>query len=176
MLVLYYIKHAKIYYTMPGSTSSRIDFNEPIPEMIERLKREHHNFESRLDKVDNSINRDNDIVDGMRIIRDMSEAIIHHAVEEEARLIRVIMQNAKDESSESIKIMQEHNWVLNFFKNKLTSIENRKTYLESHAEREEEYNKQAKKELNEFVENLKSHFLEEEQIVFPLALRANLLS
>jgi hypothetical protein len=89
---------------MPGSTSSRIDFNEPIPEMIERLKREHRNFESRLDKVDNSINRDNDIVDGMRIIRDMSEAIIHHAVEEEARLIRVIMQNAKDESSESIKI------------------------------------------------------------------------
>ena len=170
------LRHAKIYYTMPGGTSSRIDFNEPIPEMIERLKREHRNFESRLDKVDNSINRDNDIVDGMRIIRDMSEAIIHHAVEEEARLIRVIMQNAKDESSESIKIMQEHNWVLNFFKNKLTSIENRKTYLKSQAEGEEEYNKQAKKELNEFVANLKSHFLEEEQIVFPLALRANLLS
>ena len=106
----------------------------------------------------------------------MSEAIIPHAVEEEARLIRVIMQNAKDESSESIKIMQEHNWVLNFFKNKLTSIENRKTYLKSQAEGEEEYNKQAKKELNEFVANLKSHFLEEEEIVFPLALRANLLS
>jgi hemerythrin-like domain-containing protein len=170
------LRHAKIYYTMPGSTSSRIDFNEPIPEMIERLKREHRNFESRLDKVDNSINTNNDIVDGMRIIRNMSDAIIHHAVEEEARLIRVIMQNAKDESSESIKIMQEHNWVLNFFKNKLTSIENRKTYLKSQAEGEEEYNKQAKKELNEFVANLKSHFLEEEQIVFPLALRANLLS
>jgi hemerythrin-like domain-containing protein len=170
------LRHAKIYYTMPGSTSSRIDFNEPIPEMIERLKREHRNFESRLDKVDNSINRDNDIVDGMRIIRNMSEAIIHHAVEEEARLIRVIMQNTKDESSESIKIMQEHNWILNFFKNKLTSTEDRKTYLKSQAEGEEEYNKQAKKELNEFVANLRSHFLEEEQIVFPLALRANLLS
>ena len=159
--------------------SNRINFNEPIPEMIERLKREHRNFESRLDKVDNSINRDNDIIDGMRIIRDMSEAIIHHAVEEEARLIRVIMQNAKDESSESIKIMQEHNWVLNFFKNNLTSIENRKTssYQKSQAEgEEEEYNKQAKKELNEFVANLKSHFLEEEEIVFPLALRAILSS
>jgi hypothetical protein len=135
------LRHAKRYSTMPGSTSSRIDFNEPIPEMIERLKREHRNFESRLDKVDNSINRDNDIdiIDGMRIIRDMSEAIIHHAVEEEARLIRVIMQNAKDESSESIKIMQEHNWVLNFFKNKLTSIENKKTYLKSQAEGGDSY-------------------------------------
>ena len=162
-----------------SSTSSKINFNEPIPEMIERLKKEHHNFESRLDKVDNSINRDSDIIDGVRIIRDMSEAIIHHAVEEEARLMRVIMQNAKDESSESIRIMQEHNWVLDFFKNKLTSIENRKTstYLESQAEgEEEEYNIQTRNELNEFVANLKSHFLEEEKIVFPLALRANLLS
>jgi hemerythrin-like domain-containing protein len=161
-----------------SNTSSKIDFNEPIPEMIERLKREHRNFESRLDKVDNSINRDNDIIDGVRIIHDMSESIIHHAVEEEARLMRVIMQNAKDESSESIRIMQEHNWVLDFFKNKLTSIENKKTssYSESQAEGggEEEYNNQAKNELNKFIANLKSHFLEEEQIVFPLALRANL--
>jgi hypothetical protein len=117
------------YTTMRDSsnTSSKINFNEPIPEMIERLKREHRNFESRLDKVDNSINRDNDIIDGVRIIHDMSEAIIHHAVEEEARLMCVIMQNAKDESSESIRIMQEHNWVLDFFKNKLTAIENKKT-------------------------------------------------
>ena len=160
--------------------SNRINFNEPIPEMIERLKREHRKFESTLDKVDNTINRDNDIIDGVRIIRDMSEAIIHHAVEEEARLMRVIMQNAKDESSESIRIMQEHNWVLDFFKNKLTSFENRKTssYSKSQAEGggEEEYNKQAKNELNEFVANLKSHFIEEEQIVFPLALKANLSS
>ena len=164
------------------TVSNRINFNESIPEMIERLKREHRNFESRLDKVDNTINRDNDIIDGIRIIHDMSESVIHHAVEEEARLMRVIMQNAKDESSESIRIMQEHNWVLNFFKNKLTSFENRKTppssYPKTRAEGgvEEEYNKQAKNELNEFVANLKSHFLEEEQIVFPLALKANLSS
>jgi iron-sulfur cluster repair protein YtfE (RIC family) len=34
--------------------------------------------------------------------------------------------------------------------------------------------KQAKDELNEFITELRSHFIEEEQIVFPLALRANL--
>jgi iron-sulfur cluster repair protein YtfE (RIC family) len=34
--------------------------------------------------------------------------------------------------------------------------------------------KQVKDELNEFITNLRSHFVEEEQIVFPLALRANL--
>jgi hypothetical protein len=33
---------------------------------------------------------------------------------------------------------------------------------------------QAKYELNEFITNLRSRFAEEELIVFPLALRANL--
>jgi hypothetical protein len=86
--------------------------------------------------------------------------------------MRVIMHNARDESSESIKIMQEHNWVLNFFKSKLASIEQNTmpTYTES--PQSGEY-KQVKDELNEFITNLRSHFVEE-QIVFPLALRANL--
>ena len=34
-------------------------------------------------------------------------------------------------------------------------------------------NEQSKKELSEFIINLKSHFSEEEQIVFPLALKAD---
>ena len=102
----------------------------------------------------------------------MSKSIIHHAVEEEARLMRVIMHNARDESSESIKIMQEHNWVLNFFKNKLGSIELNAT--SSYTESPNTEYKQAKNELNEFITNLRSHFVEEEQIVFPLALRASL--
>ena len=35
--------------------------------------------------------------------------------------------------------------------------------------------KHSKNELTEFVTNLRSHFSEEEQIVFPLALKAGLL-
>jgi len=30
--------------------------------------------------------------------------------------MRVIMQKAKDESPESIRVMQGHNWVMNFLK------------------------------------------------------------
>jgi hypothetical protein len=43
----------------------------------------------------------------------MSESIIKHAVEEKARIMRIIMQKAKEEAKEesvdSIKIMKEHN-------------------------------------------------------------------
>jgi hemerythrin-like domain-containing protein len=156
--------------------SSRIDFNEPIPQMIERLKSEHRSFESKIVEIQDSINND-DITHATEIIRSMTDKVTRHAVEEEARLMRVIMQKAKDESPESIRIMQEHNWVMNFFKNKLGAIENRINSKIDAQTQEDDYpdkREQSKKELNEFVTNLRSHFSEEEQIVFPLALKADL--
>jgi hemerythrin-like domain-containing protein len=80
--------------------------------------------------------------------------------------MRVIMNNAKYESSESITIMQEHNWLLNFLNNKVMLIINAATSSDP-----TEYEK-AKEDLNEFVNNLRRHFKEEEQVVFPLTLRA----
>ena len=158
-------------------SNRRIDFNEPIPQMIERLKTEHRSFESKITEVQDSINND-DIVHAAAIIRSMTDNVTHHAVEEESRLMRVIMQKTKDESAESIRIMQEHNWVIDFFKNKLMAIENKiNSKIDSQIE-ESNYidtKKQFKKELSEFVTNLRSHFSEEEQIVFPLALKADLL-
>ena len=147
------------------TVSRRINFDEPVPRMIERLKSEHIVFESKLVQVENNIKR-NDIRLAAQTIQDMSNKIIRHAVEEEARLMRVIMNNAKDESSESIKIMQEHNWVMNFLNNRLMLIKNAATSSDP-----AEYEK-AKRDLNEFVNNLRKHFKEEEQIVFPLTLRS----
>ncbi|HEY5737115.1 MAG TPA: hypothetical protein VIS28_02465 [Nitrososphaeraceae archaeon] len=101
----------------------------------------------------------------------MSESIIHHAVEEEARLLRVIMHKAKDESSESIKIIQEHNWIVNFFKINLFEIENRKNLdvQPSSSLTSLRYNEDTKS-INELILNLRKHFLEE-KIVFPLVLK-----
>jgi hemerythrin-like domain-containing protein len=147
------------------SSNSRINFDEPIPEMIERLKTEHKEFESRLADVETSI-KDNNIIRATEIVKGFRNRIIHHAVEEEARLMRVIMHKGKDESAESIKIMQEHNWVTNFLKNRLTMFERASSAFSELNEYE-----QVKAGLNEFVNNLRIHFKEEEQIVFPLALR-----
>jgi hemerythrin-like domain-containing protein len=99
-------------------------------------------------------------------IQHMGNRIIQHAVEEEARLMRVIMNNAKDESSDSISIMQEHNWIMNFLNNRVKLIINASKSSDP-AEKEK-----AKGDLYEFVDNLRKHFKEEEQIVFPLTLRS----
>jgi hemerythrin-like domain-containing protein len=151
-----------------------INFDEPINNMIERLKSEHRNFEIKLQGVEASINSNKDIKFAAKIIRNMSESIIHHAVEEEARLMRVIMHKAKDESSESIKIIQEHNWIVNFFKVNLVEIENRKK-LDVEPSSSLNYNEDIKS-INEFISNLRRHFLEEEKIVFPLVLKAENIS
>ena len=83
------------------------------------------------------------------------------------------MHKAKDESSKSVKIMQEHNWVINFLKNNLTEIENRNTlYLESSSS----LKYKDIKSINEFISNLRRHFIEEEKIVFPLVLKAENIS
>jgi hemerythrin-like domain-containing protein len=149
-------------------SASRINFDEPIPEMVKRLKSEHKKFESNLAKVKISI-EDNNITLASEIIQSISDKIIHHAVEEEARLMRVIMHNAKEESAGSVKIIQEHNWVMDFLKNRIIMVEK-----VSASSDPDEY-EQAKNDLNEFVSNLRKHFIEEEEIVFPLALRAEAL-
>jgi len=149
----------------------KINFNESIPDMIERLKHEHVKFKITLNKI-TTYNKENNINKAIETIHDMSQPIIKHAVEEEARLMRVIMHNAKEESADSIKIMQEHNWVVDFLKQKILTI---KENIDKQQDGLDiQFQQKAQNEINEFVTNLKEHFEEEEQIVFPLALKADL--
>ena len=149
----------------------KINFDESIPDMIERLKQEHVKFKITLNKI-TKYNEENNINKAIETIHDMSQPIIKHAVEEEARLMRVIMHNAKEESADSIKIMQEHNWVVDFLKHRVSSLEN--SIYQQQNKQDKQFQQKTQNEINEFVTNLKNHFEEEEQIVFPLALKADL--
>ena len=139
--------------------SYRINFEEPIPDMIVRLKREHRQFESKLAELEAADTFDKQ---SMKILDELSDPIVRHAVEEEARVMRIIMHKAKEQSGESIRIAQEHNWIADFIKKTIPA-------LVSMPQR------QAKQEVAQFVQNLKSHFVEEEQVMFPLALKADSL-
>jgi hemerythrin superfamily protein len=90
------------------------------------------------------------------MLKEISKPILRHAVEEEARIMRVIMEKAKDQSEQSIKIMQEHRWIIEFLDKRIPQLEK---------------SQEAGGEIKGFVDNLTKHFLEEEEIVFPLALR-----
>jgi len=148
----------------------KINFNESIPDMINRLKQEHVEFGLALNNI-TRYNKESNITKAIETIHGISESIIKHAVEEEARIMRVIMHNAKGESADSIKIMREHNWVVDFLKHTIPDIENN-FYQQS--KQDMQYRQKVQNEINEFVTNLRNHFTEEEQIVFPLALKADM--
>lgn len=78
------------------TSASEINFDEPISELIKRLKSEHKEFELNLVEVKKSI-QDNNTSLASETIESISDKIVHHSVEEEARLMRVIMQKAKNE-------------------------------------------------------------------------------
>lgn len=132
----------------------KINFNESIPDMINRLKQEHAEFGLALNNI-TRYNEKSNIAKAIETIHDMSESIIKHAVEEEARIMRVIMHNAKGESTDSIKIMQEHNWVVDFLKHTIPDIENN-FYQQS--KQDIQYRQKVQDKINEFVTNLSNHF------------------
>ena len=78
------------YMTM----SSKIDFDEPIPILIERPKSEHRSFDTKIVEIEGSIN-ENDIAHATKIIRSMSDKVTRHAVKEEARLMRSLYKRQK---------------------------------------------------------------------------------
>jgi hypothetical protein len=60
--------------------------------------------------------------------------IIIQAIEEEARIMHVIMHSTKEEPQDSIKIMQEHNWVVDFLKYKLQNIKDEILQQDKHSQ------------------------------------------
>ena len=138
----------------------KVDFSEPIPNMIERLKHEHRDFKSKLLQIDE--NSRTNSKQAIEMLGDLGKPILRHAVEEEARIMRVIMQKAKDHSEQSIKVMQEHKQIIEFLDKTLSQL---KTFSQE----------ESAKRIKKFVEDSIKHFSEEEEIVFPLALKADLM-
>lgn len=136
----------------------KVDFSEPIPKMIERLKVEHRDFESRLSNVEES-SRTN-LKQAIDMLEDLGKSILRHAIEEEARIMRVIMQKAKDHSEQSIKVMQEHRQIIEFLDKTVSKL---KDFSQE----------ESAKKIKKFVEEPIKNFSEEEEIVYPLALKAD---
>jgi hemerythrin-like domain-containing protein len=133
----------------------KIDFSEPIPKMIQRLKNEHRDFRLELNQIEETSQANSQ--EAVEMLNKIRKPIVRHAVEEEARVLRVIMEKAKDQSEQSIKIIQEHRGIIEFLDKRISQIDS----------------SQAAGEVKAFVDNLRKHFSEEDEIVFPLALKAD---
>jgi hypothetical protein len=142
----------------------RLDYEEPIYRIVRRLKQEHKEIDRKLERISNISRAENGNLEvAVSLMNTAKTEILRHAVEEEARLARVIMgsNETRNKSDESVKILQEHRRIKEFFEDELP-------YLA-----EENSPRDAKRKIMEFVDLMIRHHREEEKEAFPLALKAS---
>ena len=138
-----------------------LDYNEPLPKVLERLKDEHRELVPKLRRIEQLADSGDlkVVVTELKVIKPL---VLRHAVEEEARLMRPIMWEYKEKSQESIIILRYHRELEDFFEHRLPKL----TSLPENV---------ARREVGIFVKELRKHHQEEEKTLFPLALKANSL-
>jgi hemerythrin len=151
--------------------SYKLDYQEPARKVLERLEDEHAEFRAKLARIIGETESDNlGVATSLLVL--FKPLILRHAVEEEARIMRVIAAHrdsdangrmhdeAKKEGEvrKSIEVMREHRRITEFFAEKLPHLD-------------ELPHSRQKSEIEEFVRELARHHEEEEAIAFPLFLR-----
>ena len=141
--------------------SYTLDYDEPLPKVVARLKKEHKELEPKLKRVE-QLSKNGDLGAAISQLNAIKLTLLRHAVEEEARLMRVIMWEFEDDSVDSIIILRYHRKIAEFFERTLPSLA---TLPE----------KASRREIGIFVKELRQHHRREEESVFPLAIKANRL-
>jgi hypothetical protein len=126
--------------------------NEPTPRMVERLRAEHRDFRLELIQIEEASKFSSH--KAIEILKEIGKSILRHEVEE-ARIIRFIMENAK-ESEQSVKVMQEHKGIIDVLEKRISQFEGS--------------SQEVTEEIKMFGDDMRRHFSEEEEIVFPLVL------
>jgi hemerythrin superfamily protein len=138
-----------------------LDYDEPLPAVVARLKDEHRKLKPKLKQIE-QLSKSGDLGAAIIQLKAIKSTVLRHAVEEEARLMRVIMWEFKDDSDDSIIILRYHRKIVEFFEHTLPSLA---TFPE----------KVGHREVGIFVKELRQHHQREEETVFPLAIKANRL-
>lgn len=141
--------------------SMSLDYDEPLPKVLDRLKEEHRELVPKLRRIEQLV-KDGNLRVAITELKIVRPLVLRHAVEEEARLMRPIMWEFKEKSEESIIILRYHRELVDFLENKIPNL----TALPDRV---------ARREVGIFVKELRRHHLEEEKILFPLALKAEAL-
>lgn len=138
-----------------------LDYNEPLPKVLERLKGEHRELAVKLFRIE-QLAKSGDVKVIITELKVIKPLVLRHAVEEEARLMRPIMWEMKDRSEESIIILRYHKNLVEFLDHKLVNLDKLPEPV-------------ARREVAIFVKELRKHHKEEENTLFPLALKADSL-
>ena len=136
--------------------SYKLDYAEPVGDVIQRLVGEHAEFRGKLKRIRKEIELGNLPV-ALDLLSILKAEVLRHAVEEEAIVAREIMRKkSAKESEESVRVLQEHRNIVHFFNNMLPKLQSGGP-------------ESAMLQLKEFLSFLEKHHEKEQMVVFPLA-------
>ena len=122
--------------------------------MVERLRTEHRDFRLELIEIEETSKFTS--YKAIEKLKEIGRLILRHEVEEEARIIQVITEKVK-EPERLVKVIQEHRSVID---------------LEKKISQLEDSSQEVVEEIKTLCNDMRKHFSEEEEIVFPLMLKA----
>jgi hemerythrin len=133
-----------------------LEYNsEAIPKMVERLRTEHRDFRLELIEIEETSKFTSH--KAIEKLKEVARLILRHEVEEEARIIQVITKKVK-EPERWVKILQEHRGIVDLLEKKISQLE--------------DSSQEVAEEIKTLCNDMRKHFSEEEEIVFPLMLKA----
>jgi len=122
--------------------------------MIERLRTEHRDF--RLEPIEIEETSKFTSHKAIEKLEEIGRLIARHEVEEEARIIQVITEKVK-EPERLVKVIQEHRSIIDLLEKKISQLE--------------DSSQEVVEEIKTLCNDMRKHFSEEEEIVFPLMLK-----
>ncbi|MCW6158024.1 MAG: hemerythrin domain-containing protein [Thermoplasmatales archaeon] len=125
----------------------------PVNELIEKLKEEHANLPAIIDDAIITYKTGN-LSGAFPVIADVRETLSQHIIDEEAVLLKLLLDRLGKEASEPyIKILQEHTKIMKLVEQSVESTYTGWTETENN--------------LNTLKEELAGHHKQEEEVFYP---------
>ncbi len=135
-----------------------LDYEAPISSVTKRLLIKHDEIKTILSEV-GELARRGKLKVAISLLNATSPLILRSAVEEEARVMRVVMQKNKSRAQRSVAIEREHRDIADFLKRKLPELGSMPP-------------NEARRSVISFVRLTRRHLREEEGVPFSIAAAA----
>lgn len=126
--------------------------SEPIPKMVGRLRTEHRDFRLELIQIEEASKFSSR--KAIEKLKEIAKSILRHELEE-ARIIQIITEKVK-EPEQRVKVIEGHKEIMDLLEKKISQLE--------------DSSQEAGEEIKTFGNDMRKHFSDEEEIVFPLVL------
>lgn len=138
-----------------GLSYFALDYDAPMSQVRKDLMLMHHDILETLSQVDDLVKKGKPGV-AISLLNVATPLILRAAVEEEARVMRVVMAKNKSRSQRSVAIARQHREIVDFLKHRLPDLGSKPP-------------DEARRSIVAFVRLTRRHLREEEEVPFSIA-------